>query len=485
MALLFSGGRLYMGTARPGRIYEMAEGAGRLLYEAAQDEIHDLVATPDGHLYASALPASEPSEPNKPKPPSALYRVDPRGAVYALWEDSATTLADLVADPGGGLLIAASEPARLLHLESDGRLSLRVQLEDFRPSRLLRALDGSLYLGAAQAALVRRLGSADRQQGQFESRVEDFGVQARWGVLEWRADLPEGSRLSVQTRSGNSAEPDPTWSPWSLELTQSGLPIASPPARFIQYRVALETGRQGRTPVLYQVSLAGQPANLRPQIAELHTSPYRPQQPGANGSQSQGGPPPVQPGRPGRPAQAKSLRLVRWQVTDPNGDELAYSLYLRSVEQKEWKLVQENVSQNSLLWDTESMPEGWTLLKLVASDHLDNPREEALEAVQISAPFAIDNSPPRLQLKLAQHNGVLTVEVDIADRISPVQKAQYTIDYGETPYLFAPLDGVFDSRQEKARFSVTGLVQGEHVIGVQAWDALDNVGVEQVVVTIP
>ena len=72
----------------------------------------------------------------------------------------------------------------------------------------------------------------------------------------------------------------------------------------------------------------------------------------------------------------------------------------------------------------------------------------------------------------------------ISDRISAVQKAYYTIDYDEQQHPIAPLDGVFDSRSEKARFAVEGLASGEHVIVVRAIDILDNIGVRQIVIQI-
>jgi len=46
------------------------------------------------------------------------------------------------------------------------------------------------------------------------------------------------------------------------------------------------------------------------------------------------------------------------------------------------------------------------------------------------------------------------------------------------------LDGVFDSRSEQAHFVVEGLAAGEHVIVVRALDALDNIGVRQIIVQV-
>ena len=287
----------------------------------------------------------------------------------------------------------------------------------------------------------------------------------------------------MQTRTGNSEEPDNTWSAWSEPLTESGQTITSPPARFIQYRVEMESTRDGATPQLSSIEIRGVQVNLKPRITELQTFPFRPQQSG-NGGQSQGAPQAGQGRRNNRPPQAKSLRLVRWHAQDPNEDELVYDLYLKGEDQRAWKLVEENIAQTSVLWDTESMPEGQTQLKLVASDRMDNPAAEHLRDERESAPFAIDNSPPTVALDAQTSADGAVVEVAISDRISAVQKAYYTIDYDKQQHPIAPLDGVFDSRSEQARFVVEGLAAGEHVIVVQAIDALDNIGVRQIVIQV-
>ena len=357
------------------------------------------------------------------------------------------------------------------------------QFESLVPSRLLFGQDGALHLGGAQNAVVSILPEQGRRKGHFESAVEDFAIHARWGALEWRGTQPADTRITVQTRTGNSEEPDKTWSAWSEPLTESGQTITSPPARFIQYRVEMESTRDGATPRLNSIEIRGVQVNIKPRITELQTFPFRPQQSG-NGGQAQGAPQAGQGRRNNRPPQAKSLRLVRWHAQDPNEDELVYDLYLKGEDQRAWKLVEENIAQTSVLWDTASMPEGQTQLKLVASDRMDNPAAERLRDERESAPFAIDNSPPTVALDAQTSADGAVVEVAISDRISAVQKAYYTIDYDEQQHPIAPLDGIFDSRSEQARFVVEGLAAGEHVIVVRAIDVLDNIGVRQIVVQV-
>ena len=65
---------------------------------------------------------------------------------------------------------------------------------------------------------------------------------SRFGSLSWQADLPPGSSISFETRTGNVGEPDETWSPWTAsQIEKSAGATASPPARFVQYRAKLST----------------------------------------------------------------------------------------------------------------------------------------------------------------------------------------------------------------------------------------------------
>ena len=181
--------------------------------------------------------------------------------------------------------------------------------------------------------------------------------------------------------------------------------------------------------------------------------------------------------------QRNSLRMVRWKAGDANGDKLNYNLYLRGADQQEWKLVEENASRTSLIWDTETMPEGMTQMKLVASDHPDNSAPEALTDERVSEPFLLDNTPPSISVKLAGESPP-QLKIEIEDRISSIQRVQYTVDYGDRVHRVDSVDGVFDDLREEGEIVLEGLAPGEHVISVQAWDRLDNVGVEQLILHV-
>ena len=500
MALLRSGGRLFAATAGPrqnaeenggeadggdgvhaGRLYEIGPEPGRhrLVCETPFDEINRIAAAAEGKLLISAL--SERPGTDEEKTRAAVLLVHETGALTTLWQTDAPIF-DLQPETGGSFLAAAGGEGQLVRLFPDrGEFEVVARLDSLSPNRLLANQQG-VFVGAAQSGDIWKLSPQFAEEGEFLSRVEDLELNSRWGRIEWDAEVPQGTGLSVQTRSGNSAEPDPTWSEWSAEL-RVGAAIPSPPARYLQYRLLLRTGADA-TPEVRRVAFRAQQTNLAPRILELQTYPFRPRQSGGNGSGDQGAVRAVNQGPdPRRHTQRKSLRMVRWQARDPNGDKLAYDIFLRGDGQSEWKLVKENTPRNSLLWDTEHMPEGRTQLKLVASDRPDNPVENALQHERISDPFLLDNSPPVIELRTVGR-GTPEVEVEITDRVSEIRRAQYSIDYGETVYQIEPADGMFDSLRESARFTLENLDPGEHVIAVQAWDRLDNIGSRQVIVNL-
>tara|TARA_Y100001933_G_scaffold12770_1_gene10944 strand:- start:7098 stop:9095 length:1998 start_codon:yes stop_codon:yes gene_type:complete len=466
MTMLFTDGALYASSAQKGRIYHIEKDRGRLLFEAVEEEINGLVRGYDGALYASAI-GHENGDESDPVP-SAIYRITPDGAAQRWWSDSHVLLRD-IAPADEGLLVATDE-GRVLHLDAQGHPGLLTQDENFRINHMLQTADGAIYLADAHSGQLRRLGTASAE-GHYESRVEDFASHTRWGRVTWR-----GSGVQLATRSGNSPEPDATWSAWSATQRESGFIIRSPAARYVQYRVELE----GNDAYLEHIALHGLRANLPPQIASLEIQPYRTQQRSSNQQQQQA----PQQQRSGKATQTRSLYRLRWQASDPNGEKLLYDLYLRGEGQTQWKEAHRNEERTSLLWETATMPEGWTQIKLVASDRGENPPEEALSSEYVSPLFAIDNSPPSVEIDAHVKGRNVQVHIDVSDRISALKKVQYSIDYGDEEFTIAAADGVYDSRAERAQCTLSNLAVGEHVIAVQAWDALDNIGTQQIIIQI-
>ncbi|HEY7118252.1 MAG TPA: hypothetical protein VH475_16815, partial [Tepidisphaeraceae bacterium] len=89
--------------------------------------------------------------------------------------------------------------------------------------------------------------------GTFTSSVFDAGAIANWLNASWTASLPTGTSIVIETRSGNVATPDGTWSAWTA--TGTGGSISSPAGRYFQYRVRYATTDATQTAVFSDISI--------------------------------------------------------------------------------------------------------------------------------------------------------------------------------------------------------------------------------------
>ncbi|MDH7570838.1 MAG: hypothetical protein QHJ73_14755, partial [Armatimonadota bacterium] len=178
------------------------------------------------------------------------------------------------------------------------------------PRFLALAVDGAgrLALGSITGE-VYQLNAGGGLRGELESAVRDAGSLARWGRITWIARAPEGSRVTLQTRSGNSEQPDETWSPWSPLYPAPGASVASPPARYLQYRAVLIREKEGVSPLLSEVAIVYLPRNSEPTVTL--TTPK------------------------GGEAWSKK-QTIRWTGSDPDKDVLLYDLFYSADDGKSW-----------------------------------------------------------------------------------------------------------------------------------------------------
>lgn len=90
--------------------------------------------------------------------------------------------------------------------------------------------------------------------GFYVSKVIDVGQPVNWGWVKWDAELPEGTGISFQFRTGSSDVVDDTWGQWSAEITSSDILRVKEPRRYIQFRANLSTSTT-ETPVLKGISI--------------------------------------------------------------------------------------------------------------------------------------------------------------------------------------------------------------------------------------
>jgi len=433
-----------------------------------------------------------------PQGRGALIRILPDYTAETIWSSNSDSLFAL-AVRDQHVLFSTDTKGRVFDLDlSDSRqkLTLLSETQESVATRLL--LQGpSLFIATSSAAKLFRAGSAAAREGTYESPVKDAKFISRWGVVSWRGEVPAGTKVGLFTRSGNSERPDQTWTEWAGPYTNpAGSPILSAPARFIQWKAVLQ-GNGEASPVLDEVSISYLNQNLPPQVRSVSVSTASERtSPGGTAS----GTPSASPGlvgtsgapsatfgsgMGGAAGMGKTPVVVSWQADDPNGDQLTYYLYAKATDEQEWHLLKDKLRQNNFTIEPNTLADGKYMAKLVASDELSNPPALFRTAELQSAPFWIDNTPPRVTvLRQTAASGQIKIQFQVEDNASPVRAAEVAIDNKEWETVHAD-DGVADSLTETFTAQAQGLNPGEHLFALRATDSAGNVGVGKAVVQVP
>lgn len=121
-------------------------------------------------------------------------------------------------------------------------------------------VSGSIGVSYIDDVTVTTVGGESSAQylsyGSYTSTIYDANPLLSWQTISWTADLPLGTSLTLQTRTGNTPTPDASWSDWSAAYANSGATITSSNARYIQYRVTLETTNTEVSPTLCDLTIA-------------------------------------------------------------------------------------------------------------------------------------------------------------------------------------------------------------------------------------
>ena len=534
-------GRLLAGTESPGRIFQIdSNGKPFVLLDSSYNEIHQIRVDSNGVIYAAAVkgrsgggapdrePATANAEPTPPPSPSvsteitavaivdtsaagtdtstttpaaqetgpgagAIVRISNDGASDVIWELKNDTPYDIAFDSDGSLVVATGNKGKIYRLSGDPvepTLITRANAEQV--TTLAEDRSGRLVFTTSNPGKVFRLSSDRAERGSYTSDVRDAKTVASWGTIKWQAVAPSGTKVEIATRSGNTGTPDETWSAWSSTYTDpEGSPIASPRARYLQWRAVL-TGGRAEAPVLTSVTAAYLPRNLRPRITSItihppgtvfqRPFPTEPEIAGFEGdtpdrralAQSQ----PAGATSPsptlGRRGYEKGLLTFVWRAEDGNHDELRYDVSYRREGETTWKPLKQGLTDPILVWDTTSVPNGRYSIRVVASDAPSNSPATTLTGAMESAAFEIDNTPPTVTVTSVRRQGGKTIiAFDVRDDDSAVEKAEYSLDGNRWQTIY-PKDGIADSRFEQFELVLNGDSLPKGVI-VRAFDALNNV----------
>ena len=344
---------------------------------ARSSEITGVAVTKDGTYFSTLTGGS-------------IYRWTRARGVEEAAKTTARAIYSLRSDSNGTIYAGTGEGGELFQISprADGTFDVARVLDG--PQGQISALeverDGSILAGTANNAALWSL-VPEANAGQYTSNVFDAGGLVRWGTLRTL-----GSGYSIETRSGETADPDATWNPF-VPLGTDGK-IASPPARYLQYRAKIsKNGELQRVETFYRAP------NRAPKLS--WTLP-------AGGEYLSG------------------KKTLTWVGTDPDSDALRFSLEI----EKNGSFTPVELStptQSSFELDTTKYPDGPTRVRVQASDATRNP-DDPRTTVLPSLSFTIDNTPPALQgLALQKDGAVWTLTASGIDATSPLIGAEWRV----------------------------------------------------------
>lgn len=486
-------GRLLAGTDGRGLVIRAEKKGGRfVLFDAPRREISSISVAADGTIWFAAVGAEEATEvpaaapvaapsptpvpPTDPKkgPAGQLYRMRPDGFSELVWTAPGPGMYSVLAD-GDGALVATGDPAAVWRVDADGVSRKILDPSAGQATALVRDRD-AVVVATANPSKVLRLSPKRRTDGVFESGALDAGGFARWGRLSWSAS--DAKNVELATRTGNTATPDASWSAWSRGVPADGGAIASPPARYLQYRVTIDAGAasevsrieavyrvENRAPKVDTVLIEEPGVTLTPKADAPPTYALPPEQK----------PAPIRKELPQKRGYERGWRAARWTSSDPDGDDLVFDVYLRGEGESVWRPLAKSLPESYTTWETASLPDGRYELRVVANDTPVNGAGNGLTGERISMPFDLDSTPPKVESASARREkGGLRVSFTATDAVG-IAAGHASVDGGEWVPLVAE-DGLADSERERFSAVLEDPGPGAHVVVLRATDRSGNPG---------
>jgi sugar lactone lactonase YvrE len=539
-------GSLIAGGDPKGYIYRISpEGKAFVLYDSGMREVHSVAVGPNGTIYAAVLngePALAPAtgspqstdrpgnvqasvsvtigaapspgqeiqviespDPVSPDTPRAQTRrvsdgnlqsvvleILPDGVVNTLWR-SKEEMVFAVLPHNGKVLFSTGAKGRIYSMDGPRSATLLLESTEEQTTRLIEA-GNRLYATSANMGKLFRIGDTLATSGSYESDVKDTDAISSWGKVSSKAENPNG--IEISTRTGNTSAPDKTWSDWAKVDATGG--TASPKARFIQWKATLKSDA-GKSPRLASVKVPYLQQNFRPEVTNVDVLPsgvalqkvpitssnnVNPNDPASVRANARAGGPAL-PRIPPRRVPQRGAQSFQWNATDKNQDTLSYDLYYRGDNERTWKVLKKDLDDNFYTINSDTLPDGTYVVRVVASDQGANPADLALRGEMESRPFSIDNTPPVVTMKLETiEKGRVRIAIDAVDQTSTLNDAEVAIDTGDWRPVFSK-DGIIDSKSESFSYLSGDLPSGEHVIAFRIYDQNDNAGMGKLVVRIP
>jgi len=529
---------LLAGTQGTGLLYRIHPGdkSSYVLLSSNQKEVKRIGVTPDGGIFALVLDGTGANTPTTHKSPdlntvanimnlqntaapatpapqpipapldsttapgqvengepgkggsTVLHYLAPDGQFQKVWSSKFTGHSLIIRDSKA--LVGTGDDGYLFEIDSQGKANLVQKLPSNQITKLAGKDDGTVYLIGSNTGGVWSLLKEKSAEGIFESEVFNSNFFVRWGNLQVEAATPDGSEITIYSRSGNTPTSDKSWSEWK---PVSDGKIQSPASQYFQYKLVLK----GKTsPIINIVSFFYRPANLPPVISniEILASSYFPfpiqvNAPGMtpamiaaqiSAMQMAINTPPPSPTDIGAQnammqmpkslgAPTRGLHFALWNAADPNQDNLLYKVSYKMEGDNSWHHLEEQLDAPIFMWDTTGWPDGNYFIKVDADDSLSNLPGEIQSTDDTSRRFQIDNTPPVMtNVKISGKQAQFTV----TDNLSTIKSVTASTD-GLHYFPVAPTQGILDNKEKSFIYTAPDLVDR---VFIRMEDADSNIG---------
>ena len=500
-------GGVYAGGDSKGRIFHAAaDGTVRTVMDASEDEVRGLTIGADGALYAAALTGSaveSDGETDRPTPAksavanarSSVYRIVPDSSIVSWWT-STQPFVFALARTRDGVVAATGNRAGLYRLDRLGAATQLAALPQGQVTALVVEPDGGVLAATSNPGALWRLGPGRASRGELISPTLDARRIAAFGRIRWLGDA--GGTARLEARSGNCDPPDTTWSAWKGgKADADGIAIEAPPARYLQWKLVLDDPKTR----VSSIEASWRERNLAPRIEDLVVAPqgvgFREGEmsphlesvtqnlPGGQKVEYSMAPGSTPKALRDLPMWAQGLRTLQWHGTDPNGDPLTYRVEMRAEGTSDWIELGKDLTSSSFTWDTRGLPDGRYRIRVTASDAPGNAIGEEATGTAVSAPFLIDNTPPRItRLEARPDRDGVRFEGEAEDDASVLTRVEASLDDDDWRVV-TPEGGMADARRLRFSSRWPEVKPGLHTLSVRAVDAGGNPVVRAMRVTVP
>ena len=475
-------GTVYAGASDKAKLYKItAPGHATVLYDFDRTEVRAIAVNKKGEVFAIAneikpgtqapsrgnrgdgTPAAPANAAPKTKGKGTLYKFSPEGAPDQLLDDTDEHYTSLALSDDGRPYVGTGVEGRVYTVDSQHNSALVADVDERQVSGLV--LSGKeQFVVSSDPAVVHPVKGVGGPDSVWTSKVLDAGLRARFGKLTWEASGP----IQISTRTGNTKEPDDTWSAWTSGFTVPSL-IESPAARYLQVRARFATDPNA---VLSEIGVSFLTDNLRAVITSVEAKDSDSSE-SDDMIHSSGGPVTHKP---------ESTIALSWKVDNPDKDDLRYRLQYRQVGSNTWFDLlkpQEKLTKESYSWETSDLPEGRYRLRLVATDELSNPPDRVTRDEMESSVVLVDNTPPVVDGLKVVGKRVQGVAID---GVGPIARIEISIAGSDEWTPFYPTDGIFDEQREEFDADVSKLAPAlPALLSLRVYDKANNAVIRSVI----